>query len=221
MVRIEPIYCSVQDISDWLRITINANSDPNSRMVKNYIIDNEDRIDRLTGHTWMSDKLVTEEFSVSKLYDWGRGMPLFPRKRNLKPFDSSLGDLFEVWDGNSWVDQTPIPGATDGMVYFQEIKGIIYLRGYLFTILRTNRFRVTYRYGGDNESSVSETETVPRDIQKACKLMTVIDIISTDFQMSQIAYGGEGNVDKQKIMDRWQKEVDNIIWSHSEITSTW
>ena len=225
MVRTEPVYCTVTDIADWLRITIDPNSDPNSTMVKNYIMDNEDQFDRLTGHTWMSDKQVTEEFSVNNLYDWGRGMPLFPRHRNIKTFDDDLGDKLEIWDGNSWADNTPdvsqTTGDSDDLIYFQEIKGIVYLRGYLFTILRTNRFRITYRYGGDNDQRIAETETIPRDIQKACKLMTCIDLLSTDFQMSQIAYGGEGNIDKSKVMDRWEKEIHEIIWSRSEITSTW
>jgi hypothetical protein len=216
-----PTYCTSSDIADWIRIAINPNTDPNTSMVDENIMDNEDRIDRLTGHTWLTDKLVTEEFSVNKLYDWGRGMPLFPRKRNLKTFDSTKGDKFEIWDGGEWSDQTPTGTGDDQVIYFQEIKGVIYLRGYLFTILRTNRFRVTYRYGGDNERIKDVTEPIPRDIKKACKLMTCMDILSTDFQMSQIAYGGEGNIDKNKVMDRWQTEIDQIIWSRSEITSTW
>jgi hypothetical protein len=221
MARTEPVYCTVTDIADWLRISVNANSDPSTNMIKNYIMDNEDRIDRLTGHTWMDDKQVREEFSVNKLYDWGRGMPLFPKKRNLKPFDSTKGDKFELWDGENWSDNTPSQHDNDGIIYFQEIKGVIYLRGYLFTILRANRFRVTYRYGGDNEERISETETIPRDIQKCCKLMTCLDILASDFTMSQIAYGGEGNINKDKVMDRWQKEIDNILWSRSEITPVW
>lgn len=223
MVR-TTIYCTKKNVADWLRININANTDPNTDMVEEYIFANEDRIDQLTQHTWMSDKLVTEEFNVNKLYDWGRGMPLYPRKRSIKTFDDDQGDKLEIWDGNSWVDNTPDVSESTGesdLVYFQEIKGIVYLRGYLFTILRANRFRITYRYGGENERIGSETALVPRDITKACKLMTCLDILGTDFQMSQIAYGGEGNIDKQKVMDRWQKEIDNIIWSHSEITSTW
>ena len=215
-----PVYCTVTDVADWLRISVNANSDPNTTMVQNYIMDNEDRIDRLTQHTWMTDKQVTEEFSVNKLYDWGRGMPLFPRKRIIKTFDKDAGDKFELWDGESWVDNTPT-GDDDSIIYFQEVKGVIYLRGYLFTILRTGRFRITYRYGGEQEASASETETTPRDIQKCCKLMTCLDILGTDFHMSQIAYGGEGNIDKDKVMDRWQREIDEIIWSRSEITSIW
>ena len=220
MARTEPLYCTVQDIADWLRITINANSDPSANMIKNNIMDNEDRIDRMTGHSWMPDRQAVEEFSVNKLYDWGRGMPLFPRHRNIKTFDGLLGDKFEVWDGDSWSDQTPT-GADETIIYFQEIKGITYLRGYLFSMLTTNRFRITYRYGGDNDTRIAETETVPRDIQKACRLMTCIDLLSTDFTMSQIAYGGEGNISKDKVMDRWEKEIHEIIWSRSEITSTW
>ncbi len=224
MVRDTGVYCTTTDIADWLRITIDANSDPNTTMVNNYILDNEDRIDRMTQHTWMPDRQVTEEFNVTKLYDWGRGMPIFPRHRNLKSFDDDLGDKFELWDGSNWVDNTPdISEVNDSsdIIYFQEVKGVIYLRGYLFTILRTNRFRITYRYGGDNDKRAAEDETIPRDIQKLCKLMTCVDILSTDFQMSQIAYGGEGNIDKGKVMDRWEKEIHEIMWSRSEITSTW
>ncbi len=220
MVRTEPIYCTVTDIADWLRINIDANSDPSTNMIKNNIMDNEDRIDRMTAHSWMPDRQAREEFNVNKLYDWGRGMPLFPRHRNIKDFDINEGDKFELWDGENWIDNSPT-GGDDSIIYFQEIKGITYLRGYLFTILRANRFRITYRYGGDNDVRIAETEPIPRDIQKACKLMTCVDILGTDFQMSQIAYGGEGNIDKSKVMDRWEKEIHEIIWSRSEITSTW
>jgi hypothetical protein len=60
-------YCTSTNISDWLRIPINPNTDPNTSMVNENIMDNEDRIDRLTGHTWLENKQVTEEYSVNKL----------------------------------------------------------------------------------------------------------------------------------------------------------
>lgn len=219
MVR-TPKYCQSKDIADWIRIDINSNTDPNTDMVENYIMANEDEIDRLTQHTWLTDKQVVEVFTVNKLWDWGRGLPIYPRHRNLVDFDQAAGDKLEIWDGDSWELQDVPPGG-GGLVYFETVKGIAYLRGYLFTILRQSRFRLTYRYGGDNETSISETEIIPRDVQKACKLMTCIDILSTDFHMSQIAYGGEGNVDKGNIMEKWQREVDRIVWSHSEITTVW
>ncbi len=213
-------YCQVKDISDWIRIPINANTDPNTSMINDYIMANEDEIDRLTGHTWLTDKQVIEVFTVAKLYDWGRGMPLFPRHRNIKDFSQAAGDKLEIWSGDEWALQD-VPAGDGGLIYFETIKGVAYVRGFLFTILRQSRFRITYRYGGDNETSVSETATIPRDIQKACKLMTCIDLLSTDFHMSQVAYGGEGNVDKGNIMEKWQKEVDRIIWTHSELITVW
>ena len=51
--------------------------------------------------------------------------------------------------------------------------------------------------------------------------MTCLDILASDFTMSQIAYGGEGNINKEKVMDRWLKEIDNILWTRSEITPVW
>jgi len=84
MVRTAGVYCTAVDIADWIGITIDANTDPNTTMINNWILDNEDRIDRITGHSWMPDRQATEEFSVNNLYDWGRGMPLFTRHRNIK-----------------------------------------------------------------------------------------------------------------------------------------
>ena len=118
--------------------------------------------------------------------------------------------MLEIWDGRQWKDITI--SSPDTFTNFVEEKGILHIKGYIYTILRRNRFRFTYRYGGDQEG-----EAIPRDIRRCAKLMTAIDILSTDFKMSQIAYGGEGNVDKQAIMDKWQKQVDKIIWAHSEI----
>jgi len=95
----------------------------------------------------------------------------------------------------------------------------LYIRGYIYTILRKNRFRITYRYGGVKE--YVEGEEIPRDIRKACKLLTCIDILSTDFAASDIPYGGEGQVGKDYIMEKWQNEANEIIQSHSEILTVW
>ena len=216
----EPEYTQPKDLADWLRITINANSDPSKSMIKEFIMDNEDRIDVRTGHSWLGNKQCREVFHVQKLYDWGRGMPLYLRHRNIREFSAVAGDKVEVWDGAKWVDQDIVDGNS-GLAYFETTLGITYLRGYLFSILQSSRFRITYRYGGNLEYKSSKTALVPRDIKKACKLMTALDILGTDFQMSQIAYGGEGNIDKQKIMDKWQDQIDEILRDHSEIISVW
>lgn len=212
----QPTYCQVSDIADWLRIDINANTDPNTSMVRRFILMNEDHIDRETGHTWQTDKLYrTDTFDVSDIYDYGRGMYIPLKHRNIKDWDPTKGDKFEIWDGTRWVEQT-INTPTDTFVNIEPTKGALHIRGYFYTIIRKSRFRLTYRYGGDKEG-----ETVPRDIQQCCILLTAIDILSQDFKMSQLAYGGEGNVNKKDIMEKWKAKADKIIWNHSEIQVVW
>lgn len=206
----EPQYCTVADVADWLRITINANSDPNTTMVKDWIISNEDDMDYTMGHTFLAERQVREVFDVNRAWDWGRGQPLLLRHRNIKSWDTTKGDKFEVWSGSGWSDQS------SSSVYLEEIKGTAYLRGYMFTILEKARFRITYRYGGNNEM-----QSIPKDIKRCAVLMTALNVLETDFQMSQIPYGGEGNVDKDKIMTRWQTKIDKILQRRSELTTVW
>ena len=208
-----PEYCSVADVADWLRIDINANTDPNRTMVENLIMDNEDYIDRETGHTWLTKKVARQVFDVSDVYDYGRGMAIQLKHHDMKPWDESEGDTWELWNGVEF-EQMAINNEGIG-VNFDTFTGTMYIRGYIYTILRKKRFRVTYRYGGARETV--DNQTIPRDIRKACKLLTCIDILSTDFKMSQLGYGGEGNVDKLSMMDKWETQIDKIIWNHSDI----
>lgn len=214
----EPEYCTVDDIADWLRVDINANTDPSTKMIKNFIMDNEDHIDRETGHTWLTDKrYLTDTFDVPDIYDYGRGLYIPLKHRNIKDFDASKGDLVQIWTGIAWQDQTIDSG--NSFITFEPTKGSMNIRGYLYTMLRKNRFRVSYRYGGSKEKVGNET--IPRDIKKACKLLTAIDILTTDFKFSKIGYGGDGQVDKNQIINKWQSIVDKIIWNHSEMPVVW
>lgn len=210
----EPEYCNVNQVADWLRVDINANTNPNKKMVKEFIMMNEDIIDRKTGHTWRAEKQYrTDTFSISDIYDYGRGMYIPLKHRSIKPWDATKGDKFEVWNGREWVEHVD---PTNSLINVEDSKGSLHVKGYFYSILRQNRFRLTYRYGGDKEG-----ESIPRDIRKCAVLMTAIDIISTDFKMSQIAYGGEGNIAKGTIVQKWQDEIDGIIWDHSEILTVW
>lgn len=205
-----PQYCQASDIEDWLRITINLNSDPNKIMIEDWIISNEDDMDIEMGHTFLEERQVREVFNVTRLWHWGRGLPIYPRHRNLKEFDITKGDRLEVWNGNGWQDQS------SQRINFEIIKGITYIKGYLFTILVDARFRLTYRYGGNQEM-----QKIPKDIKRCAILMTASNVLETDFTMSQIPYGGEGNIDKDKILQRWDKKIKDIILRRSELTTIW
>lgn len=210
-----PTYCQASDVADWLRIDIDANTDPSDHMVREMILDNEDYLDRETGHTWLPQKHYTEIFDVTDVYDYGRGMYIPLKHRSIKKWNPALGDKLEIWNGIQFTGQE-LSQPTDAFVNFDTYKGAMYIRGYIYTILRKSRFRITYRYGGVKEY-VSSIDEIPRDIRKACKLLTCIDILSTDFKMSQIPYGAEGNIDKQSMMAIWQTFVDKTIWNHQEI----
>ena len=62
-------------------------------------------------------------------------------------------------------------------------RGTLHLRGYLFTILRKNRVRVTYRYGGENFAGDSE---IPLDVADAIIKMASIEIMNTSFRMDEL-----------------------------------
>ncbi len=207
-----PEYCSVNDIADWLRIDINENVDPTNGMIEQFILVNQDIIDRRTGHSWQSEKQKRNEVHdiPDSLWDYGQGIPIFLQHRGIKaPFDVTKGDKFEIWDGDEYIEQTV--GETDNFIHFEKTSGTYFIRGFFFTILRKKRFRITYRYGSDQEN-----ELIPRDIKRLCILLTSIDILQTDFQMSQIPIGGEGNISKERIVDKWLEMANEIIDDHAE-----
>lgn len=207
-----PEYCTVGEVADWLRIDINENSDPNIVMVNRNILRNQEYIDRKTAHSWQSEKQKRNEIHdiPDSLWDYGQGIPVFTQHRMIKtPFDPAKGDKFEIWDGINFLEQNV--SQNDDFIHFEKTSGTFYIRGFYFTILRKKRFRITYRYGGDQENT-----PVPDDINKACLLLTSINILETDFQMSQIKYGGEGAVSKREIIQMWREEVNEIIEDHAE-----
>jgi len=47
-------YCSVGDVSDYLRVPINANTTPNKAQVEKIINRKERELERRIGHAWRS-----------------------------------------------------------------------------------------------------------------------------------------------------------------------
>ena len=65
-------YCTVNDIANRLRIDINANTQVNTGMVEDFILQSQERIDRRTGHSWRADRQMrNDEFDTVRIYDWG------------------------------------------------------------------------------------------------------------------------------------------------------
>jgi len=203
-------YCSVEDVSDFLRVPITATSTPNKTQVEKIINRKEGEFERRTGHAWRSKKVTREIHSLPLLYTFGWGTPIFLRHRRIYELDASEGDKVEIWEGASatWRDI-----VSDQQWYDIEYeRGSIHLRGFLFSILRKNRIRVTYRYGG--EEFAGDT-TIPEDISDCVIKMSAIDLMNTSFRMDELPTGGINSPSESKRM--WQDDIENCIQNRREV----
>jgi len=203
-------YASTCDVADFLRISITACTTPSIAQITKLINRNEERIDRRTGHTYGRAKTETEIYPVHLLYTFGHGSMLTLKHREIRTTCDGIHlcacscDSISIWNGacGGYQDLTTCTAFYD----VEPIKGDVYLRGLIFTILRQDRIKITYRYG---------STTVPDDIKDACIKLTAIDILRSSIKMDDLAFGGA--IDKERAMDNWKEEVDQIIRDREEV----
>ena len=203
-------YCTAGDVADFLRIPITATTTPNKAQVEKIINRKEDELDRRMGHAWRSKRITRELHDLPLLYTFGWGTPLFLAHRNLYDLDAAEGDKIEVWEGSSsnWTD---ILGNSEWYDANYE-RGTVHLRGYIFSILRKNRVRVTYRYGGEGYGGDT---TIPGDIEDCIVKMTAIELVNTSLRMDRLPMGGTG-IDLQAVKTRWSDDIEKCIDNRRE-----
>lgn len=204
-------YATAADISDYLRLApFSCSTSPTLLQVEKIINRNEERIDRRTGHTYGREKVETEIYDVPLLYTFGHGSPIFLKHREIKLESDGLHlcacacDKLELWAGGNaiWTNVTTCKSFYD----IEDIKGTMYLRGLIFTILRTDRLRITYRFG---------SATVPGDINDACIKMVCVDLVRSSLKMDDLAFGGA--IDKERAMADWTEEANKLIRDREEV----
>ena len=203
-------YCTTYDVADFLRIPITSNTTPNKAQVEKIINRKEAEVDRRTGHAWRSTKVTREVHDLPLLYTFGWGTPIFLQHRNIYELDASKGDKIEIWQGASATWENILGNEQWYDIEYEY--GRLFLRGFIFSILRKNRCRVTYRYGGEEFAGDS---TVPDDIKDAVIKLTAIDIMNTSFRMDEIPTGGIVSVSEAKRM--WQEDVEKMIDNRREV----
>jgi hypothetical protein len=204
-------YCSVEDVSDFLRTPINANTTPNKAQVEKIINRKEGEIERRIGHAWRSKKITREVHDLPLLYTFGWGTPIFLQHRNIYELSSSDGDKIEIWQGASatWEDI-----LNNEQWYDIEYEyGRLFLRGFIFSILRKNRVRVTYRYGGDQFAGDT---TIPDDIKDAVIKMAAIDVLTTSLRMDRLPVGGT-SMTWQEMISAWKEDIEQCILNRREV----
>ena len=204
-------YCTTGDVADFLRIPITATTTPNKAQVEKIINRKEDELDRRMGHAWRSKRITRELHDLPLLYTFGWGTPLFLAHRNLYDLDAAEGDKIEVWEGaaSNWTD---ILGNSEWYDANYE-RGTVHLRGYIFSILRKNRVRVTYRYGGEGYGGDT---TIPGDIEDVIVKMTAIELVNTSLRMDRLPMGGTG-IDLQAVKTRWSDDIEKCIENRREV----
>ena len=204
-------YCSVEDVSDFLRTPISSNTTPNKAQVEKLINRKEGEIERRIGHAWRSKKVTREVHDLPLLYTFGWGTPIFLQHRNIYEFDADEGDKIEIWEGASKTWRNIL--STEQWYDIEYEYGRLFLRGFIFSIMRKNRVRVTYRYGG--EEFAGDT-AVPDDIKDAVIKMASIDILTTSLRMDRLPVGGS-SMSWQDMISAWKEDVEHCILNRREV----
>ena len=204
-------YCSVEDVADLLRIPITATTIPNKAQIEKIINRKEDEFDRRTGHAWRAKTKTKELHDLPLLYTFGWGTPIFLQHRNIYELDTSQGDKIEIWQGASATWENIVTNEQWYDANYE--RGTIHLRGFIFSILRKNRVRVTYRYGGENYAGDT---TIPYDVEDCVVKMAAIDVLNGSLRMDRLPIGGSG-VDLESIKKDWRSDIEKCIENRREV----
>lgn len=203
-------YCSVADVSDFLRAPITSTTTPNKTQVEKIINRKEDEFDRRTGHAWRVKTVTKEVHDLPLLYTFGWGTPIFLKHRRILDLNGASGDKIEIWQGASATWENILSNETWYNMEYE--RGTLSLRGFIFSILRKHRVRVTYRYGGEDYSGDT---TVPYDVQDAVIKMVATEILNTSFRMDELPSGGMTNTSEAK--RKWEEDIEKCIENRREI----
>ena len=198
-------YCSVEDVSDFLRVPISSTTTPNKAQVEKIINRKEEELERRIGHAWRTVTITDEIHDLPLIYTFGWGTPIQLQHRKIKDLDANAGDKIEIWKGGSSAWEN-ILGNSE-WYDIEYTYGKLFLRGFIFSILRKHRVRITYRYGDT---------TVPGDIKDAIIKMTAIELINTSFRMDKLPMGGDG-INVQTSMSKWQEDIDRTVNDRQEV----
>ena len=223
---VEPIpsvtvtYCTSADVFVFLQLgassdsnftgktDFDANTNPTQNTVENWIAESEDYIDQETMHAWRAVTVTKEQHHLeAPHYQLRDGSEIKLLHRNIRTLTSGT-DLLEVWDGTQYLDY--LANKTEGRnndYWVNEQDGFIFVKTYPAYTPRTFGVRVTYRFGDTS---------IPRDIKRACVLLTAIQLLSSE-DRSVLLPEGTSNIPYQSKSEKWQERADEIIAKRREI----
>ena len=214
------VYCSTADIFSFLQLAsnsdpqflgntdFNANTKPTNTEVQAWIDESQDEIDRETMHAWREKTVTKEQHHISfPSYQYIDGSLIKLAHRNIRELTSGT-DLLEIWDGSNYVDY--LANKTEGRnndYWAVEENGWVFIKTYPIYSSRSFGARVTYRYG--------ET-SVPKDIKRACVLLTTVHMLQSE-DRSVLLPEGTSNISYNKKIEDWERRADKIMSNNREL----
>lgn len=215
---ITPVYTTAAKIASFLQVRIGGDTKPAIWEVEEMIARKQDEIDFRTAHAWRTRYSMgisgTETASPDYEYhslrlenEINAGIPVFLDHRKVMGFDSTKGDVLELYDGQDYTDYLAdkTQGRNDDW-WLDNANGKLYIRD----VVRTSRqwtVRVKYRYG---------EATVPGDIEELCILMVAVDLIMSNDRTSLVPQSAEG-VSLESRLAKYQTRINDIISQRKEI----
>jgi hypothetical protein len=168
----------------------------------------EKEIDRTTGHAWRetyaydtNDANDYETHDLAYDYKYLTGIPIHLTHRCIRQFDSTKGDVLNVWNGSEYEDwlTTRTEGrANDWWVDYRA--GTIWLRTYIYR-KRPRGIQVRYRFG---------ESTVPLDVEKAATYLVCAEVCRLDDRSNVLPEGGD-NIPLRDKAKTWEDKADALL----------
>jgi hypothetical protein len=186
-----------------------GSTDPTTTEVETLIEQNEDIINKRTGHAWKSTTVTNEYQDLEMPWEDDAGYPLHLKHRTITTLSSGT-DKIEIWNGNSWVDWVASSTYTEGRssdFWLKYEQGVLYIRH--LNPKKRGRMRLTYRYG---------EATVDKGIKKLCTLLTARDLAKNEDYRMNYAEGAEGYPLGSK-MPSMEDEIERLFRQYSEVVT--
>lgn len=193
-------YCTVANVQTFLQLAdaFSGSTTPTTTVVTEFIERNEDYINSKVHRSWKSITVTNEYYD----YDGSRRIDL--NHRNIVTLVSGT-DKIEVWNHHT------SDAYKDFVADYTEGRGDDFWIDYTLGILYFEdqdpspgheRVRMTYRY---------YESTVPKDIEKACILLTAADIIANESESSLMDTTSEGSMVYDSRHTKWKEEAEKIL----------
>lgn len=207
------VYCSTANIFSFLQLGSNSDpsftgktdfdltTNPSKTEVQDWIEESQDEIDSETMYAWRSTTVTENHHIRPPTYQRRDGSIVKLLHRNIRTLTAGT-DKLEIWNGSTYVDYLTdkVEGRTKDY-WVNEENGWVFVKIYPGYFQRTFGAKVTYRYG--------ET-VVPKDIQRACVMLTAVQALQSD-DRTVLLPEGTSNISYNKKIEDWEKRAEKIM----------